>query len=111
VEPDAVWHSDTEEAEKADQKTRTIETKAAKPKKGSKAPGFRPVQLASLVDTVPSGEDWLFEMKYDGYRCLAAVAGDEVKLFTRSGLDWTDKFGSLVAPLQKLEIGSALIDG
>ncbi|KKB76478.1 ATP-dependent DNA ligase [Devosia soli] len=106
VEPDAVWHSDTEEAEKADQKTCTPARKSAK----GKTPDFRPVQLATLVDTVPSGQDWLFEMKYDGYRCLAAIEGDAVRLFTRSGLDWTEKFGALVEPLQKLKIGSAVID-
>lgn len=110
VEPDAVWHSDTEEAEKADQKTRTI-TKTKPRTKGGKTPSFRPLQLATLVDTVPSGQDWLFEMKYDGYRCLAAIEGDNIRLFTRSGLDWTDKFSALVEPLQKLKIGSALIDG
>ena len=45
------------------------------------------------------------------YRCLAAIAGDSVRLFTRNGLDWTEQFGAIVAPLQKLKIGSALIDG
>ncbi|PXA99098.1 DNA ligase D [Nostoc sp. 3335mG] len=110
VDPEAVWHSDTEEAEKADQKTRSPAKSKAKSKAG-KTPGFRPVQLATLVDAVPAGQDWLFEMKYDGYRCLAAVAGDSVRLFTRSGLDWTDKFGALVEPLRKLKISSALIDG
>ena len=106
VKDDAVWHSDPEEAEKAHQKTRMPATA-----KSGKTPAFRPVQLATLVDTVPAGRDWLFEMKYDGYRCLAAVAGDSVRLFTRNGLDWTEKFGALVEPLQKVKIGSALIDG
>jgi len=106
VEADAVWHSDPEEAEKADQKTRIVE-KA----KTDKTPAFRPVQLATLVDTIPAGDNWLFEMKYDGYRCLAAIAGDSVRLFTRNGLDWTEQFGALVEPLQKLKIDSALIDG
>ncbi|KFL31102.1 ATP-dependent DNA ligase [Devosia riboflavina] len=106
VKDDAVWHSHPEEAEKADQKTRILASA-----KSGKTPAFRPVQLATLVDTVPAGQDWLFEMKYDGYRCLAAIAGDSVRLFTRNGLDWTEKFGALVEPLQKLKIGSALIDG
>jgi bifunctional non-homologous end joining protein LigD len=103
---DAVWHSVTEEAEKADQKTRIL----AKAQSG-KTPSFRPVQLATLVDSVPEGDGWLFEMKYDGYRCLAALKGDSVRLFTRNGLDWTEQFGALVEPFQKLKIGSALIDG
>ncbi len=74
-------------------------------------PEFRPPQLATLVDEVPSGTGWLFEMKYDGYRCLAAVAGPEVRLFTRNGHDWTEQFGRLVAPLAGLTSGSALLDG
>ena len=106
VPAEAVWHSDPEATEKADQKTRIM----AKAQAG-KAPSFRPVQLATLVDSVPAGEGWLFEMKYDGYRCLAAVSGNSVRLYTRNGLDWTEQFGSIVEPLQKLKIGSALIDG
>jgi bifunctional non-homologous end joining protein LigD len=106
TEARAVWHSDANEAEKTDQ---TVRSPAKVP--SGKTPAFRPVQLATLVDSIPAGEGWLFEMKYDGYRCLAAVAGDTVRLYTRSGLDWTDKFGTLVEPLRKLMIGSALIDG
>jgi bifunctional non-homologous end joining protein LigD len=74
-------------------------------------PEFRPPQLATLVDEVPAGRQWLFEMKYDGYRCLAAVAGPEVRLYTRNGNDWTTQFHRIVAPLAKLTGGSALIDG
>lgn len=48
-------------------------------------PAFRPPQLATLVDEVPAGRNWQFELKYDGYRCLAAIAGDEVRLYTRNG--------------------------
>lgn len=74
-------------------------------------PDFREPQLATLVEEVPAGDDWLFEMKYDGYRCVAAVAGPEVRLFTRNGNDWTRQFQRLVAPLSRLTKGSALLDG
>ena len=74
-------------------------------------PKYLEPQLATLVDTVPTGEDWLFEMKYDGYRSIAAIAGDKVKLYTRNGHDWTEKFSVLVAPMSVLTKGSALIDG
>lgn len=50
-------------------------------------PPFRPVQLATLVDTVPTGTRWLHEMKYDGYRVLLAVGGGTAVAYTRSGLD------------------------
>ncbi|WP_127145500.1 DNA ligase D [Pelagibacterium montanilacus] len=82
----------------------------AKPRT-ARMPDWREPQLATLVDTVPTGADWLFEMKYDGYRCLAALDGDTVRLYTRNGHDWTDKFGHLVAPLQQLGASGTLIDG
>jgi bifunctional non-homologous end joining protein LigD len=74
-------------------------------------PAFRPPELATLVDRVPGGDGWLFETKYDGYRCLAAIAGPEVRLFTRNGNDWTEQFGAIVPPLKQFTKGSALIDG
>ena len=74
-------------------------------------PDFRPPELATLVDEIPTGRDWLFEMKYDGYRALAAIAGDQVRLYTRNANDWTQQFRTLVEPLSTLTKGSALIDG
>ena len=82
----------------------------AKVKKG-KPPKFVPVQLATLVDHVPDGGDWLHETKYDGYRALISIGGGKAKLFTRSGLDWSDKFPKLVAAAAALDVESALIDG
>src|SRR3569833_3712006 len=74
-------------------------------------PAFRSPQLATLQKRVPTGDGWLFEMKYDGYRAMAAVAGDKVRIFTRKGHDWTQQFGYLAPALAKLTKGSALIDG
>lgn len=98
-------------------KPRKKAAKAEAPSKvwtGGKAvalPDFREPQLATLVEEVPAGNDWLFEMKYDGYRCVAAIAGPEVRLFTRNGNDWTRQFHRLVEPLSKLTKGSVLLDG
>ncbi len=74
-------------------------------------PPFRPVQLAQLVDAVPTGNRWLHEMKYDGYRLEVAVGGGEARAYTRSGLDWSDKFAGIVGQAAKLKVRSALIDG
>ncbi|WP_281408994.1 DNA ligase D [Mesorhizobium sp. B2-8-9] len=74
-------------------------------------PAFRPVQLAKLVDTVPPGDRWIHEMKYDGYRILVALGGGEARAYTRSGLDWSDRFPSILAEARKLKVRSALIDG
>lgn len=79
--------------------------------KALKMPSFREPQKATLVDHVPTGSNWLFEMKYDGYRCQLAVADGRAKVFTRSGLDWTDKFPEIAAAAAELEVGSALLDG
>jgi len=83
---------------------------------GSKASGGRPPKfetpvLCKLVDDVPDGEGWIHEMKYDGYRLLAAVGGGRAKLYTRNEKDWTQKFSAIAEALQELDCDSALIDG
>ena len=69
------------------------------------------MQLAKLHTTVPDGNEWLHEVKVDGYRCLAAVGGGTVRLYTRNGLDWTTPFGALVPAFEALPCEAALIDG
>ena len=76
-----------------------------------KPPPFRPVQLAKLVDKVPAGDRWLHEMKFDGYRLEVAVGDGEARAYTRSGLDWSDRFASIVEQAARLDVRSALIDG
>jgi bifunctional non-homologous end joining protein LigD len=78
---------------------------------GSKPPAFREPQKATLVDHVPGGSAWMHEIKYDGYRCLLAVGGGKAIVYTRSGLDWSDKFPEIVEAARRLEVGSALLDG
>jgi bifunctional non-homologous end joining protein LigD len=82
---------------------------ATSPSRGG-LPEFREPQLCTLVDAVPTGSAWLHEIKYDGYRALVAVAGGKAKVFTRSGLDWTDKFPHVAKAAATLP-GSALLDG
>ncbi|MFB7881302.1 DNA ligase D [Brevundimonas diminuta] len=74
-------------------------------------PAFHPVQLATLVDAVPTGNPWLHEMKYDGYRLEIAVARRRARAFTRSGLDWSEKFAGVVEAAAGLKVESALLDG
>jgi len=83
----------------------------AKPKSTAKPPKFRPLQLATLVDAVPAGNGWFHEIKYDGYRAEIAAAGDDVRVYTRNGLDWTDKFAPLVRHIAALDLPPCLIDG
>ncbi|HKY80036.1 MAG TPA: DNA ligase D, partial [Sphingobium sp.] len=76
-----------------------------------KPPVFQAPQLATLVDAVPTGNGWLHEIKYDGYRCLLSVAGETAKIFTRTGLDWSDRFAALAAEAGGMGLPPALIDG
>jgi bifunctional non-homologous end joining protein LigD len=101
---DAVWHSDVD---------KVVDNPKPAKRKGKAAylPDFRPPQLATLVADVPQGPDWVFEMKYDGYRCLAAISGEQVRLFTRTGKDWSEQFGAIIPPLSRITKGTALIDG
>ena len=80
-------------------------------KKSSEAPPpFERPQLATLVDEVPPGDNWLFEYKYDGYRLLIATGTGAATAWTRNGKDWSDKFRALVKAAAKLPAG-CLIDG
>ncbi|MCV0397370.1 MAG: DNA ligase D [Rhizobiaceae bacterium] len=74
-------------------------------------PRWREPQLATLVDEAPEGDQWLSELKYDGYRTLITIAGGKAKVFTRNGKDWTDKFPSVAEAAARLDVSSALLDG
>ncbi|MFL9911934.1 ATP-dependent DNA ligase [Paraburkholderia sp. RL17-337-BIB-A] len=67
-------------------------------------------QLATLVDKPPSGEQWSYEIKFDGYRMLCRLDGGRATLFTRNGHDWTDRLPALAAALAALPDESAWID-
>ncbi len=60
---------------------------------------------------MPKGANWLHEVKYDGYRIIARKAGDDVTLFSRSGLDWTVRFPAIAQAMLSLPCESTLIDG
>ena len=75
-------------------------------------PGFVEPMLATLSKSPPAGDRWLHEIKFDGYRLQAHIEDGEVRLWTRGGLDWTEKFGDGVREaLRNLPARSALIDG
>ncbi|HEY2987562.1 MAG TPA: DNA ligase D [Candidatus Binatia bacterium] len=76
-----------------------------------KLPDFIPPQLATLVDVVPAGEEWLHEIKFDGYRVLCRNDGRTVRFFTREGKDWTARFGALGDAAGRLPVRQTLLDG
>lgn len=82
----------------------------AAPPGSAKIPAFTRPQLATLVDAVPAGNQWLHEVKYDGYRALIATGSGGPKIYTRTGLDWTEKFPGIAEAAKTLP-APALIDG
>ena len=78
-------------------------------KKG-RLPGFIPPCLATLSSAAPDGGDWVHEIKLDGYRMQARIAGG-VTLKTRTGLDWTQKFSTVAAACAALDSHEAILDG
>ncbi|TFF21804.1 DNA ligase D [Jiella endophytica] len=67
-------------------------------------------QLATLVDAPPGGANWLHEIKFDGYRLIGLVSGNDARLLTRNGKDWTHRFGRLAKALEKLDVADAVFD-
>jgi len=80
---------------------------------GTKAsyPGFIEPELATSVDKVPSGARWIHEIKFDGYRVQVHLKDGVVKVFTRRGNDWTNRFRKIASDAWHVNAGSAIIDG
>ena len=62
-------------------------------------PGFIKPQLATLKSKAPKGEQWLHEIKFDGYRIQVYINRGRKKVFTRNGLDWTKRFSVIAGAL------------
>ena len=76
----------------------------------ARIPAYNP-QLAQLVKEAPSGDEWLHELKYDGYRIGCRIDAGDVTLLSRNGKDWTEAFPEIVRAARALKVTSALIDG
>jgi bifunctional non-homologous end joining protein LigD len=74
-------------------------------------PGFIEPSLATSIDKVPAGERWIHEIKFDGYRIQVHLRDAAVKVFTRRGNDWTNRFRKIAADAWNINAGSAIIDG
>ena len=68
-------------------------------------------QLAKVVPTVPSGNEWSHELKFDGYRLIAVKREGEVRMFTRNGHDWTERFRVLASHLTTITRKDFVLDG
>jgi bifunctional non-homologous end joining protein LigD len=85
--------------------------RGAKARKTGYLPPFITPQLATLVEEPPRAGNWVYEVKYDGYRLLAKLTKGDVRLFTRAGNDWTSKLPRLAAALKKLKLDGTWLDG
>jgi bifunctional non-homologous end joining protein LigD len=85
--------------------------KEKKARRSRYLPPFVTPQLATLVEEPPRSGDWVYEVKYDGYRLLAKLEKGKAQLFTRAGNDWTAKLPHLAAALEKLKLDGTWLDG
>ena len=85
----------------------------ALPKAKEAAPPSGPFepQLAKLGEAPPQGDQWVHEIKWDGYRILATVADGAVRLWSRNALEWTDKIPEIRDAVAELGLTSAALDG
>jgi bifunctional non-homologous end joining protein LigD len=89
-----------------------LRARTVAPKPDTPVPAFVPPMLAKLVHATPGDDRWLHEIKFDGYRIQAQIAEGKIRLFTRSGRDWTDRFGAqLTKALAALPTQTAILDG
>ncbi len=90
-----------------------LENDGGKPStlKRATLPAFVKPQLATLVDSVPRGHQWLHELKFDGYRMLCRIDDGRAVLLTREAQDWTARFKRIAQAASMLTTGAALLDG
>lgn len=67
--------------------------------------------LALLKPSPPTGSDWIYEVKWDGYRLAIHIEPTGVRIITRGGHDWTDRFPAIAEAARKLGVRSAILDG
>ncbi len=102
------FHTDLSDKYKIVKKPKNTNLSKAKKKR---MPNSMQPELATLVKKPPIGDDWLHEIKFDGYRLLCFIKDKKIKFLTRNQKDWTEKFKELQREIQMLNIKSAILDG
>ena len=114
---DRVWHSNTrarthERLRSAPvQRARRPQAAALPGARHESLPAFVAPQLATLVSEPPAGDEWLHEMKFDGYRVLCRIERGTVRLLSRTGKDWTDRLAAVAQAASRLNVRAAMLDG
>ncbi|MCC6909670.1 MAG: DNA ligase D [Phycisphaerales bacterium] len=104
-----VWSRDPKVAQ--EQAGESIDPATLTGAKKARQPERLAPQLATLATTPPEGDEWLHEIKFDGYRVLSMIRGSQVALITRGGQDWTHRFKHIAKVLQSMPVSSAILDG
>jgi bifunctional non-homologous end joining protein LigD len=116
ADPDRVWHSNKSVAENVKsgavrKKKPRFDLEAVKGAVKRAMPDFIAPELATLVKEAPPGEEWVHEMKLDGYRMLCKVEGGSAQMISRNAKEWTGTFHSIERCAARLPIESAWLDG
>ena len=113
-EKDRMWASGQGEITQTKKKRRrksAVDAATIAKARATPMPGYIEPSLATATDTRPSGVDWLHEIKHDGYRLQAHLENGRVRLFSRQGLDWTERFPVVAHALADVPAKLAIIDG
>jgi bifunctional non-homologous end joining protein LigD len=116
ADPDRVWHSNKSVAENVRSGKLTRRKPSLSPEKVDRArklaqPETMDAELATLVEHPPAGDEWVHEIKFDGYRMLSRIGEGKCRIVSRNGKDWTASFPAIVDALERLPVKSAWIDG
>jgi bifunctional non-homologous end joining protein LigD len=113
-EKDRLWSSGQGEITEPKKKRRrksTVDAAAIAKARAMPMPGYIEPSLATATETAPSGKDWVHEIKHDGYRLQAHLENGRIRLFSRQGLDWTERFPVIAHALADVPAKLAVIDG
>jgi bifunctional non-homologous end joining protein LigD len=116
ADPDRVWHSNKsveENVRTGRVARRKVALNLGKVRGAHKAalPNTMEAELATLVDDAPTGDGWVHEIKFDGYRMLSRVDDGECVIVSRNGKEWTASFPTIANALVRLPMKSGWIDG
>ena len=115
---DSVWHSNLKNPSprRSSSTSTSTSTLAVAPSdvpgaRKTRLPEIMPFQLATLTDRSPAGDEWLNEIKLDGFRMQCRIEKGKAQLLTRTGQDWTHRFPDVAHAAAQLPVRSVLLDG
>lgn len=110
--PERVWQSKPKgKAKKLRPARPAVDPSTLPSARKGKLPTTVAPQLATLVSGPPRGDEWIHELKFDGYRVFCKLVAKDVRVITRNGKDWTDRFASIAAAVAKIPVSDAVLDG